>query len=180
MGTEQNTAETNTEVWYVCKSFSGSQFTISIPNPSSYTLYVDIVTAYAGSGYSSEFVNYDEFSSNNCNGNTLSVPVNGAGDFVYGGCACGEASAGSITQTYGTLTYENDMGSWCTNAVYGIAGSGANQAVGWTWSSDDGGMVSGSFKAVVAGTEYELYPADNEGISDGANRTMEYVRPVRT
>ena len=147
--------ETSCEVWYVCKAFNGAQISISIPNTTSMTCHVEVVSAYAGSGYGSAYHSSDGDGQTSGNGLALTFSQNAQGDFKYARLGCGEQNIGSITPTWtdAVEVYQYDPGAYTMWSHYLICGA-SNADPSWVWSSDDGAVVGVCFKSVAMPTNY--------------------------
>ena len=77
-------AEQHVEVWYVCKAFAGTQFAVSIPNSGGLSCQGGVVTANAGSGYSSAYQHAAGIvTATNANGGQVNVTSSAVGDFLF-------------------------------------------------------------------------------------------------
>lgn len=149
------------ELWYVCKAFSGSQFTVSIPNSNGVTCHVEVVTAYAGSGNSSELYSQGvaQALSNIYDGLDVAAAAFASGDFVYARLECGEAAVGSVTTNPTgipsvNLTYANDHGQYTSFGHYGIADAAESSGFSYVWTNDYGAVLLFIFKTASSGTTY--------------------------
>src|SRR4030042_5023892 len=80
VGTALNATECSIEMWYVCKAFSGSLFSVSVPNSGPLSISLEVVTADAGTGYSSAYNDSDEETQNgSVEGMTLTPHLRGVG-----------------------------------------------------------------------------------------------------
>jgi hypothetical protein len=126
------------EVWYVCKIFSGSEFTVSVPNTNTRTIHLEVVTADAGTGFISQY--YSTGGNNSTSTSSIGATFNqlNQGDFKYIRAGCGEAATGSLTISWtgNVEVYQNDHGAYISESYYLICGA-SNANPTWTLSADD-------------------------------------------
>jgi hypothetical protein len=130
LGTLMYGAEGQLEIWYVCKAFSGSLFTVVVGNTGGLTLNLEVVTANAGTGYTSAYHTYDQdqdigTTADSC---VLSVAPNAVGDFLYTAICSDENAETSVTLVAGTnwdandtVVYNMDLGNVSSLSAYSIA-----------------------------------------------------------
>jgi hypothetical protein len=172
--------EMGAEVWYVCKDFDGSEITISIPNSGNEELHCEVVSAYAGSGYDSEWVDDDGNSQSAGNGFDLLVTPDATGDFVYSRLGCGEGKDSDVSSSYGTETYSNDHGQQSSKGVYKVTTEATQQTIDWVWSNDDGGGVAVCFKSVagVSGVTFSVGCPAGTGAALTTTQLFDYIFSV--
>jgi hypothetical protein len=161
-------AEQLVEVWYVCKTFSGAQFSVSIPNAGGLSCQVEIVTADAGTGYASVYQHASGVvTASNADGGQVDVTSSAAGDFLYARLGCGENAPASITQTSvnptKTLSYSNDHGSYSSRGDYAVSDGAGTESFIYVWSNDDGCAVAVVFKSAAAPTNFSRAAAGTLG-----------------
>lgn len=171
VGTAINATECSIETWYVCKAFSGSQFSVSVPNAGGLSLSLEVLTADAGSGYSSAYNDFDEEAqTGNVNGMTLTPSAAAVGDFAVSRVASGENAPSSVTCAYGTETYANDHGAYSSAGRYHITTASGAQSIPWVWSADDGCGQAVVFKSVAGATTYTI-TTGADGVLSKADQT---------
>lgn len=155
-----------TEVWFVCKAFSGSLFNVSIQNDNTRALNIEVVTGYAGSGYASAYYseNGNAWADDTADAGSLSFAQLAQGDFKYVRLGNGEAAPASIATTWTSAVsvYANDHGAFSSVSHYLICGV-SNVNPSWTWSNDDGCAQGVCFRSLVdfthQGTTYDTQSA---------------------
>jgi hypothetical protein len=167
--TVQTGVEVNVEMWYVAKAFSGSLFSVSIPNTNTVTCHVEVVTADAGTGYASELTDSDATlcTVSTCDGFTVSVVSDAAGDFLYSRLGCGEGKTTDVSETSTNptkiLTYSNDHGAYTSFGYYENSDAAGTENFTYVWVNDDGGAIAVCFKSVAGITTYTR-PTDIDAI----------------
>jgi hypothetical protein len=114
-----------------------------------------VVSADAGTGYTSTLQDSDGETLNNLADNTNSVVTPSAsGDFCYARLGCGENSPTSITIGSGTQTYSNDHGAYSSKGCYYITSSTADWGPAMTWSNDSGTHCIACFTSASTAVDF--------------------------
>ena len=134
VGTSQLSTEARHEMWYVCKAFAGTAFTVSVPNAGGLVCNLEVVTADAGSGFSSVYNSFDEDqgaagTEDSC---VLTAAPAAVGDFLYASIMSDENANASVSGASGTnwdaglvQVYSDDLGNESGMSHYSIADSTA-------------------------------------------------------
>jgi len=143
------------EMWYVCKSFSGAQFAVSVPNDGTLACHLEVVTADAGTGYASVFSDGGVATAllATDDGLTVSATSTAVGDFLYARLVCGEAAVGSILEDSAnptkTTILEIDHGAYTSASAYANSDGAGTESFSWTWTNDVGAAIAVAFKSAL-------------------------------
>ena len=153
--TTQSNGEDQVEVWYVCKPFSGAEFSTTTPNAGGLSCSIEVVTADAGTGYQSYYTHAASATAllSTDDGLTVNVTSSATGDFLYSRVVCGEAAVGSIAESSTNptkiLTWENDHGAFTSSGHYAASDGSGTESFIWTWTNDVGAATAVAFKSLV-------------------------------
>jgi len=184
VGTSQLSGEARHEMWYVCKAFSGAQFSVSVPNAEGLVCNLEVETADAGTGFASAYHSFDEDqgAAGTEDACVLTAAPSAVGDFMVASIMSDENVNTSVTAASGTnwdggltLGYTDDLGNQSGVSRYSIADSTAGTST-VTFSFSNAGYAAHMvvFKSVAGATDKSL--ADSGGGADA--QTIAATRPL--
>jgi hypothetical protein len=181
VGATQTSGECKFELWYVCKAFSGSQFATSTPNAGGLACNVSVVTADAGSGFSSVLHAFDEDqgAAGTEDSVVLTVAPEAVGDFLYARIGSDENVNTSVTAAAGTnwdggltLLYSDDIGNQSSMSHYSIAdATGGTSTITYTFSNAGYATCAVVFKSVAGATTYTKTPSLDSYLQKAMTKT---------
>lgn len=132
------------ELWYLVNP-SLSSSTLSIPNPSSYTIYY----SYISFTTTSASVYFNQTGNTGTTANP-SLTIN---DVPAGGACAAVLADGYKTAPTGrshTAIVEVDQGAWSNSCQYGLIAALSNVTMSWTVAADNWAMIMAAFQEGLA------------------------------
>jgi hypothetical protein len=164
--------ESGAEMWFLSNPGAGTEYTISVPNTGTKTLYIVASSYIAGAGYTSVLdIDVAKFATSGANpSSSLTPSVNG--DVIVGVLSDNLDTAPSA-RTH-TVLYETDNGGFSDSHQYALIADTSATTMGWTVGSESYFLVLAAFKEVLSGTAIVIQPSTADTYINKANKTTNY------